>query len=247
MDRENFCDRVLSRVRHATPEERTAIRSELLGHLEDHAEALKEAGYDEETAGERALSAMGEPERIGEELNRNYPLGWLILSRVTLAASIFLAVSVFFYWPLLGNTVSSFQARIDPEGSGYSIAEEPLATTEAVNLKTRIGDDVLRVYQVSLMPADDGQTGTVSIAICNYDRNPFGTASGVVLNTLRLETESGETVPQHFRSGGGNSGAYYGVVKGVPVTRQDGYLAVIYDRYGSDARLEVPLDWEGAK
>lgn len=31
------------------------------------------------------------------------------------------------------------------------------------------------------------------------------------------------------------------------MTRQDGYLAVIYDRYGSDARLEVPLDWEGAK
>lgn len=247
MDGENFCDRVLSRVRHATPEERNDIRAELLGHLEDHAEALKDAGYDEETAGERALSAMGEPEQIGEELNRNYPLGWLILSRVTLAASIFLAVSVLLYWPLLGSTFNSFQARIDPEGAErYHSAIEDSAHAREVNLKARIGNDVLYIYQVSLVPAADGQTGTVSIAMCNYDRNPFGMASGAALGALQLETESGRLV-KYPSGGGGDSGAYYSVMKDIPVTRQDGYLAVSYDRYGSHVRLEVPLDWEGSK
>ena len=53
MDRRDYTDRVLSSLRRVTEKEREAIRSELDGHIEDHMEALRELGYDEELAEER--------------------------------------------------------------------------------------------------------------------------------------------------------------------------------------------------
>lgn len=75
MDRRDYTDRVLSSLRRVTEKEREAIRSELDGHIEDHMEALRELGYDEELAEERAIAAMGEPDEVGRELNRQYT-GW---------------------------------------------------------------------------------------------------------------------------------------------------------------------------
>ena len=72
MDRRDYTDRVLSSLRRVTEKEREAIRSELDGHIEDHMEALRELGYDEELAEERAIAAMGEPDEVGRELNRQY-------------------------------------------------------------------------------------------------------------------------------------------------------------------------------
>ena len=72
MDRRDYTDRVLSSLRRVTEKEREAIRSELDGHIEDHMEALRELGYDEELAEERAIAAMGEPDEVGRELNKQY-------------------------------------------------------------------------------------------------------------------------------------------------------------------------------
>ena len=82
MDRRDYTDRVLSSLRRVTEKEREAIRSELDGHIEDHMEALRELGYDEELAEERAIAAMGEPDEVGRELNRQYTgWGWVLVSR----------------------------------------------------------------------------------------------------------------------------------------------------------------------
>ena len=91
-----FCQAVCRQVRHATPRERRAIRAELTGHLEDRAEDLRQRGMPEEEAEERAVAAMGDPEAIGRELNRQYPLGWLIVSRcaLVLAAVLVLHLSL---------------------------------------------------------------------------------------------------------------------------------------------------------
>ena len=78
MDRRDYTDRVLSSLRRVTEKEREAIRSELDGHIEDHMEALRELGYDEELAEERAIAAMGEPDEVGRELNKQYPFRWLV-------------------------------------------------------------------------------------------------------------------------------------------------------------------------
>ena len=82
MDRRDYTDRVLSSLRRVTEKEREAIRSELDVHIEDHMEALRELGYDEELAEERAIAAMGEPDEVGRELNRQYTgWGWVLVSR----------------------------------------------------------------------------------------------------------------------------------------------------------------------
>jgi hypothetical protein len=84
MNSKEFCEQVLKQVRHATMVEKQSIRQELLNHIEDHVDALKEAGYSQDEAGDCALSAMGNPEEIGRDLNKQYPLGWLVLSRAAL-------------------------------------------------------------------------------------------------------------------------------------------------------------------
>ena len=80
MDRRDYTDRVLSSLRRVTEKEREAIRSELDGHIEDHMEALRELGYDEELAEEREQlstkkaqwenekNAIGKVQKLREEL-----------------------------------------------------------------------------------------------------------------------------------------------------------------------------------
>ena len=94
-----FCEAVCRQVRHATPKELRAIRAELTGHLEDRAEVLLSRGLEEAQAESAAVAAMGDPEAIGRELNRQYPLGWLLLSR-TLLVLLAAAVSCLFRYLL---------------------------------------------------------------------------------------------------------------------------------------------------
>lgn len=52
---------VCQHLRHATGREKKSVQAELAAHLEDHAQALREAGYEEEQARQAALDAMGNP------------------------------------------------------------------------------------------------------------------------------------------------------------------------------------------
>ncbi len=245
MEGREFCDRVVACVRHATPEEKEAIRRELEGHMEDHAAALKEAGYTVEESEERAAAAMGSPEEIGAALNRAYPLGWLVLSRVSLIVTILLCATFLFTWPMLGNVLSGLQARIAPQTSSFA-SQGQYALEQKVDIQAEVGDDILWIYKVGLNPSADGKTGSLDVFYCNYSKHIFGFAS----NALDLRYESGAITDdfQFFgQSGGGSSGAYYARVKEIPVARTDETLTVIYDRYGESVRIEVPVPWEGGE
>ena len=244
MNRQEFCDRVVACVRHATPEEKADIRREMEGHMEDHAAVLTEAGYTGEEAEERAAAAMGSPEEIGVALNLAYPLGWLVLSRVSLIITVLLCATFLFSWPLLGNVLSGLQARVAPQTSSFA-SRGQYACEREVDIRAEVGDNILRIYKVGLNPSADGETGNVDLFFCNYGKNLFGfAASGL---DLRYESGAITELDRFFgSSGGGNSGAYYAVVEQLPVSRSDETLAVIYDRYGEYVRIEVPLPWEDA-
>ena len=83
MEREEFCRRVIWQMKRATLREQDWVKAELMGHLEDHADALEQAGYDPEEARSRAVAAMGEPEEIGRALNAQLSVFWLLLSRIS--------------------------------------------------------------------------------------------------------------------------------------------------------------------
>ena len=69
-------------VRHATGKEKATLRKELEDHMEDHAQALLDGGCPEDHAYRVAVESMGDPETVGRALNKEYPLRWLILSRL---------------------------------------------------------------------------------------------------------------------------------------------------------------------
>ena len=50
-----------------------AITAELTAHLEDHAAALEARGLSPEEAAAQAVTAMGEPEELGRQLDRAHP------------------------------------------------------------------------------------------------------------------------------------------------------------------------------
>ena len=81
---DDYGNAVCTFVRHATAKEKEAIRKELADHMEDHALALMDGGYPEDHATRVALASMGDPETVGRELDKAYPLRWLVLSRLAL-------------------------------------------------------------------------------------------------------------------------------------------------------------------
>ena len=72
-----------------------AIERELSTHYEDHYQDLRQLGYDETLAEERALRAMGDPEVVGKTLDAVHKpwLGWLwIVSKVLCIAAVSVAI-----------------------------------------------------------------------------------------------------------------------------------------------------------
>lgn len=244
MEQNEFCDRVLALVRHATTEEKEAIRTELLGHMEDHAAALVERGKDPDAALALAAQAMGDPEEVGRELDKQYPLVWLAVSRIALILSILVGIAMLFHLPLTIFPFSNIQARTQEIPMTLDNLHGSCIYT--VDLRTDVGSDVLRVFGVGLEPFWDGETATVNLAMCNYDRNPFGQACGTLLNYLTYEVD-GEAVESRSGGGASNAGAAYWFARNIAVSRKAEYIAVCYDRFGTKVRLEVPLNWEGAE
>lgn len=243
MDRQEFCDRVVACVRHATAEEKAAIRRELEGHMEDHAAALTEAGYAPEEAEERSAAAMGNPEEIGAELNRAYPLGWLVLSRVSLMVTVLLCVAFLFTWPILGNLLDSLQARFAFRDADFQVR---YPYEREVDIRAELGEDILRIYKVGLEVKPDGETGEVLLAFCNYNKNPFAYTTNDL--GLYIRTSAMEEPERHFDGGGtGGFSAYYRYMTGIPVTRADGAVELLYDRFGERVLLKVPVPWEDAE
>ena len=68
---DDFCTQVCRCVRF-WPDHK-AITAELTAHLEDHAAALEARGLSPEEAAAQAVTAMGEPEELGRQLDRAHP------------------------------------------------------------------------------------------------------------------------------------------------------------------------------
>lgn len=71
---EEFCAHVCAQIQYKPAH--AAIRRELMAHLEDHAEAVRELGVPEEDSIREAVSAMGDAVEIGRELNEQHKPFW---------------------------------------------------------------------------------------------------------------------------------------------------------------------------
>ena len=249
MDRREYTDTVPSALHHVTRRERDAIRWELAGHMEDHMEGLLELGYSPELAEERTLSAMGDPKEVGRELNRQYPLRWLVIGRMAMAAVlVFALVAAGPVWNALRDTVlPNFQARwfptaiwdltetsiSDPDtGRKGALAE----VAERTELRQTEDGVTAWLYQVGLEdPTAEKTTAWFAVSLSSV--NPFKNPNQYEWRGMRMEgnTEtSGETIYVH------NGVLFSGTV----VHGQE--VQVVCQRHGETYRFTVPLPWEEA-
>lgn len=241
MDRREYTDAVLSQLRRVTGDEREAIRAELDAHMEDHICALMELGYDEALAEERTLDRMGDPAEVGRELSRVYTgWGWVLLSRVAVLLTVVLCIQAVLGLGILSNFWWSVQARIAPDELtsvyGTAVVIRP-------DIRIPIGNDILRVYRVSVGTVDGVRAAEV--AMVAYDRVPGGVVSDRLLNDVTLEDQRGVT-PEHsdLGSGKGCVGAEY-ELRYLQVQEGDSYFTLRYDRFGERGEVKIPLPEEG--
>ena len=224
MTRGEFLDRVLLPLGRLTAEERENVRRELEEHVEDRMEALLEMGWSAELAEERCLEAMGDPAEIGRAA---------VLLTVVVCIQAVLGVEVLFNaWD--GLVVRTLRPQIT------SMLDE-VEAEELVDLRMGIGNDVLRVVRVSVGEAE-GQR-VAEIAMCAYDRWPFGIVAHNCENWITVERRESEA-----RIHGGPASRTYGAecwqMYALPAPG-DRSVVLTYSRYGETVSLEVPLPEQG--
>jgi len=238
MTRKEYSESMLSQLRRLTPEEKADALAEIDAHIEDHMCALLDLGYDEALAEERTMAVMGDPEEVGREMNRAYPLRWLILGRAAVILTVILCCQAVFALGILGNAVQSLEARIYPN---KNIRLEQVDYSERVNYKAAVGNDILRVYRVSVGSEDGKRMAEVSL--CTYDRIPCGIVSEELLNRAEVKNQRGESLFE-----GNGSGCWMAEYNNCYVNLEpdDLYVTVEYDRFGERVELVVPLPKEVA-
>ena len=236
MTRKEYRESVLSQLRRLTPEEKADVLAELDAHIEDHVCALLDLGYDEALAEERTMAVMGDPEEVGREMDKKYPLRWLILGRAAVVLMVILCCQAVMGLGILGNAVQSLEARIYPN---KNIRLEQVDYSERVNYKAAVGNDILRVYRVSVGSEDGKRMAEVSL--CTYDRIPCGIVSEDLLNRAEVKNQQGESL-----WGGNGSGCWMAewANRYVEIEPEDLYVTVEYDRFGESVELVVPLPRE---
>lgn len=238
MDRRTYVEQVLANLRRVTPDERAAIREELDGHIEDHICDLLELGYDEKLAEERAMAAMGDPEEVGRELDKQYPLRWLVLGRAAVVLTVVLCIQALTGFGILFHARDSVMARLVPSWRDDTEVAENGAE---LSMRMTVGNDIVRVYRAEVW--DLGPTSVAEIGFCTYDRIPGGIVSEELMNGLRLKNQRGEVKDRNSVRSYGNWGAEYGELS-VEVAPGDTYVVLVYEGYGRNVSMEIPLPVE---
>lgn len=244
MTRKEYTESVLSALRHVTQREREAIRAEIDGHIEDHMTDLLELDYPPELAEERTLSAMGDPAEVGRELNKQYPLGWLVVGRTAMMLTV--AVVLVMGTGILGflsNTGDNLRARFCPET--LATVEDQSDSLDAVaelDLRARLEDVTVRVYQVGLEHTSGG--GMAHVALSCWDDNPFVEPPELIntlgtYDVLEIQGSTCGLLPD------GGSGWKWAFIYEVPVNYGD-TVEITYERWGQSLHFSVPLPWEEA-
>ena len=236
MTKAEYVAAVCAALRRLTPRERASVRDEIDGHIEDHMADLLALDYPEDLAEQRALSAMGDPEAVGRELEKQYPLGWLILGRAAVVLTVALSLQMLLGIGVLGMVLDSFAARICPD---EDIGLNTVVAQERVDIRLPVGNDVLRIYRVAV-----GQSGKTvgqweaEVSMCAYDRIPGGTVSSAIWSHTELANPRGET----SFSGGGRGSWWVEYHEAHTVLEPgDTYVTLTYDYLGETHTVKLPL------
>lgn len=229
------------------------------------------------------MAAMGDPAQVGREMAKQYPRGWNVVTGVSLvlcAFVLFSALSGSDNRRMIGYAWDSLVYRVFPPGPETVIAGtvspreiKPVSgVTEAVDIRRTVGDNVLRVYQITVgtqdsqtaaqtriyeggyqdgalaaeaaIPPEEGQL-TAEAAVCLYHRIPGGLVAMPSFNNLTVESQRGDQqVP--FRRGAVANPMMWQVFLRSPVQPGDDHITLRCAWLGESVTIDVPLPEEGA-
>lgn len=240
MERAAYLEQALAHLHRVTNREKEAIRQELEGHIEDHMEGLLALGWDEQLAEERTLAAMGDPVEMAQELDRQYPVFWLLLGRAALVLTAVMCILALTFWVSLSTTWDSVIARVDPPAG--DMVEELQKDAVPVDIRIPVGNDILRIYAIGIY--DLRSTSVAALSICAYDRLPGGTVSQRLLYDVKLENQRGD-----MKNNDPSNVFPYSLGAGytrfcVPVAPGDTYVTLVYDVYDYQVYEKIPLPKE---
>ena len=250
MDRNEYCERVLAQAGRLTSDEASELRGELSGHIEDHAEALREHGYDEQAALSRAVELMGDPEETGKALRDQYGGWWLVIvRRIAVFITLVVCVQSVFSLPLFTGVYESVRERVRPTVN--SISWKELDGAADLHERIPVGDDIVQLNRIEY-GVREGERQAV-LWVSAYDSLPGRKVYERLLETMSLQSERGETMYDYkdegrypgwytsCRSSSGSLYVHYGQHT-VPIEEGDTYVTFVYDRFGErvETRIELP-------
>ncbi len=233
-----FCQTVLKYTPRATSDERDEITRELMAHLEDHQDALVSRGLAPEEAERRAITEMGDPCEIGQQLNAELKPFWLYLNYVCKAASVLLILGIFLPGcVLLYQIYNNVEARFVTAADFKSTDDTAIVYTDC-DIRFNVEGHTVRILRYGTC-TNEGRTG-VHIDAVTYPSNVLDLCSGNLLQSLKVDA-------YESTSGGGHSSAgaaYWSSFTPFPAGTEQATL--IFDRYGTHWEARLPLDWGDA-
>ena len=234
---------VCRHVRHATGREKASIRAELTAHMEDHAQALLDGAFEEEHAYRVAVKAMGDPEEVGKALNREYPLRWLILSRVLwLGILLFALLILSVLFNGLRGVPGSLEARYHPMASHAQEITLPDVELTPVDIRQSLPNgDVFYVY-ASAVEYDERYGYIGHIFAVTYNENPLRTPLYTYWDLEYLTSTPKEQMLVNGEAGARGNALY--IHQELYTVQPIEAVTIQYDRYGAAFTIELPLPWE---
>ena len=237
---QHYGETVCQFVSHATRKEKKAIQAELAAHMEDHALALLDSGYDQDHALATAVASMGDPEEVGKALNKEYPLLWLILSRGLLVVILLLAI-LLTSWSWQG--LSALRERQEAKAPSLDAMQVVVGPVKLypLDLTHPVTEDVtLSLYGVGLWQQEDGSYSAYICAVGypNSLRDSCGSFA------WQLEFFSGQrTLDSIQESGSFHSGVNHALHR-ISGLQYGDSLTAQYDHHGMTFDLDIPLPWK---
>jgi len=239
--RKEYVEQVLSALNHTTTKEKREIRAEIDAHIEDHICDLMGLGYSEKLAEERTMLRMGDPEEVGRELNKQYPMRWLLIRWIAMVLAVIVLLTL--AGPLqkrLRSSMDSLWGRWQPERvadlTEMGDADGPLVTAVwDPGVEIHVEDVHIRVYQAGVDDPVNG--GEAWLAVSWWRDNPFFPQP----DTGKMEFYINGELAQW--------GAFWfsDCIRGIPVTVEPGDdIELSMKIYGTKYTRTVELPWEEA-
>ncbi len=237
---EEYCKQVRRALKKATQKERVSLTDELMDHMESHAEALVELGWDPEEARDYAVQAMGDPETVGQQYDEQLSSFWLVCWYVLRVILIILAIWISFMFALQGRSVFyNLQARWEEDTEWVDFAQDKdVLSRQTLDIKIPLDRHTVRIFQTEIYYEETWESYVARVYVVCYPNHPFHTEGHLMMGGFRVEG---------FDGVGSREGSVEHLVFHGPVETGLDHVVFYIENDATDThvQVEVPLCWEG--